>query len=143
VAFSLAAGASKLWKAVKKRPLTLSRLQEFENQRFAVNDQVDGEYKANPIWRETLQAVPIPESLDSVWVDITQAVVKIKTPVLILHGTDDKVVPLKQSEKLHALLPGMKKLCLIEDSGHALHLDQKKDDVYILIARWIKHYRNP
>ena len=34
----------------------------------------------------------------------------------------------------------MKKLVVVEDAGHALHFDQKKDEVYLAIARWMKHY---
>ncbi|MBE0696167.1 MAG: alpha/beta fold hydrolase, partial [Anaerolineaceae bacterium] len=86
------------------------------------------------------KAVPVPESLDSVWIDITKAVEKIKIPVLILQGASDKVVPVKQSELLHGLLAGRRKLVVIEAAGHALHFDQKKDEVYLAIARWMKHY---
>jgi pimeloyl-ACP methyl ester carboxylesterase len=140
VAYSLALGASRVWKAIKKTPLTLTRLDDYAKMRFANDEQVDAAYKANPVLQENLKAVPVSGSLDSVWVDITTALVKIKAPVLIIHGRQDAVVPIKQSDLLYAILPGHKKLCLIEDSGHALHLDQKKDEVFIAIAKWLKHY---
>lgn len=140
--FSLASGASRVWSVIKKKPLTLSRLESYQKACFAVNEQVDAAYKANPHLQEILRAVPIPGSLDSVWVDITKAVVKITVPVLILHGTQDKILSVKQSEKLYKLLPGIKQFYQVEESGNALHLDQKKDEVYIAIARWLKHYAN-
>lgn len=139
-AYTLATGVSKVWKVVKKRPLTLSREQSFGALRFAVDDTADAAYKENLRLRETWKAVPIPESLDAVWLDISKAAVKIMVPVLIIHGARDAVVPVKQSEKLLDLLHGPKELMLVEDAGHALHFDQKQDEVFQAIARWIHHY---
>lgn len=140
VVFVLASALSWIRSKLKMKPLTLSRVESYEKLQFAVNEQVDQAYKANLHLRETLQAVPIPGSLDSAWVDITKAVVQIKTPVLVIHGRQDRIVSLKQSEKLLSLLPGMKRLVVIDETGHALHQDQRKDEVYKEIARWIKHY---
>lgn len=139
-AYTLAAAASKVLRLIRKRPLTFSRLDEYTRRRFAVNDSADSAYKNNPQLREILRAVPFPESLDSVWVDISAAIPKIKAPVLVIHGGCDTILPVQQSKTLYTLLPGVKKLVLVDDSGHALHLDQKKDEVYVAIASWIKHY---
>lgn len=138
--FSLSGPVSKVRRLFKKSSLTLSRVESYSDMRFAVDDEVNEAIKTNPRFLELLGAVPVPESLDSTWLDITTAVKKIKIPVLILHGAEDKVVPVKQSEKLAALLTGHKRVCVVEGSGHALHLDQRKDEVYIELARWIKHH---
>ena len=140
IAYTLATAASKIWKVFAKKPLTFSREQAYAAADFALDTQADAAYKENLRLQETLVAVPIPESLDSVWIDITKALANIKVPVLIVHGARDAIVPVKQSEKLQKLLPGRKKLILVEDAGHALHFEPKKDEVYQVIARWIKHY---
>ena len=142
IVFTLMTGWSKVRSLFTKKPLTLSRAGAYDELCFAVDSEVDGAYKNDAYLQEILAAVPVPQSLDSVWVDITTAVKNVNTPVLVMHGRDDEVIPMKQSEKLLKLLPGHKKLVLVENAGHALHLDQKKDEVYITIARWIKHYLN-
>ncbi|MBA4399393.1 MAG: hypothetical protein C0396_05945 [Anaerolinea sp.] len=142
IVFTLMTGWSKVRSLFTKKLLTLSRSEAYNALCFAVDSEVDEAYKNDTYLQEILAAVPVPQSLDSVWADITTAVKNVKAPVLILQGKDDEVLPLKQSEKLFKLLPGHKKLVLVEDAGHALHLDQKKDEVYITIAKWIKHYLN-
>jgi 2-hydroxy-6-oxo-octa-2,4-dienoate hydrolase len=140
VIYSLATGYNSLRKLAKKKPLTLSRAASYHQMRFAVDDLVDSRYKSNPQHLEMLKAVPMPESLDSVWIDITRAVVKIKIPTLILHGKEDNIIPIKQSEKLYDLLTGKKKFLRIAESGHVLHLDTQEAEVFISIVRWVKKY---
>ncbi len=82
----------------------------------------------------------VPESLDSVWVDITRTIQKIEIPVLIIHGAEDRILSPDQSRKLFSLLHSPRDLKLVDGSGHALHLDRKKDAVYTLIARWVRKY---
>lgn len=142
IVFTLMTGWSKIRGLFTKKLLTLSRSEAYNALCFAVDSEVDEAYKNDAYLQEILAAVPVPQSLDSVWVDITTAVKNVSTPVLVLHGRDDEVIPVKQSEKLFKLLPGHKKLVLVEGAGHALHLDQKKDEVYITIAKWIKNYLN-
>ena len=71
-------------------------------------------------------AFPVPEGLDNVWVDITDAAEKVKIPVLVIHGIEDKVIPTDQSRKLHDVLRGRKELKMVDGSGHAVHLDSAK-----------------
>ena len=90
-AYILATGASRVLKAVRKKPLTFSREQALESHAFRGGElRRMPAYKADLRQRETWKAVPIPESLDSVWIDITKAAAKIKIPVLILHGGGDQ-----------------------------------------------------
>lgn len=132
------------WSRVRRRfsrpALTLSRAKAYLAPRFALDDAADAAFKQDAALLEILSAVPVPESFDSAWVDITPALAKITPPVLILHGDCDHVVPRQQSELLYKLLPGEKRLRLVEDSGHILHLDLKKDEVYQAVADWLKKY---
>jgi len=43
---------------------------------------------------------------------------RLKVPVLLLHGTDDKVVPFKMSRRLYEKAPSPKRLKLILGGGH-------------------------
>ena len=43
---------------------------------------------------------------------------QIKIPVLILHGTDDELIPCAHSRKIYDALPAPKKLILIKGGGH-------------------------
>lgn len=50
--------------------------------------------------------------------DIEAAAGRIKVPWLIVHGTGDETVPSSESERLHALSPGVSTLRLIEGANH-------------------------
>jgi len=50
--------------------------------------------------------------------DIGAAAGRIKVPWLIVHGTGDETVPSSESERLHALSPGVSTLRLIEGANH-------------------------
>lgn len=43
---------------------------------------------------------------------------KIKSPVLILHGTDDQVIPVSHGKEMFALAPEPKELAIIEGANH-------------------------
>jgi alpha-beta hydrolase superfamily lysophospholipase len=141
VAYGLISGAAKIKKAVFKRPLTLSRLNELEEMRFLSDESSNEQYVADDRLRKIYATVPIPESLDSVWMDISGAVQKVSLPVLVIHSKEDAIIPADQSQKIYDLLQGPKEIRLIEGSGHALHLDQEKDKVFHLIFNWIKSHR--
>lgn len=140
VAYGLISGAAKIKKVIFKRPLTLSRLNELDEMRFLSDSAANEKYVADDQLRQMYSAVPIPDSLDSVWMDISGAVEKISLPVLVIHSKDDSIIPASQSQKIYDLLKGPKELELIEGSGHALHLDEKKGDVFALILAWIKRH---
>jgi alpha-beta hydrolase superfamily lysophospholipase len=143
VAYGLVSVAARLKKALLKRPLTLSRLNELEVLRVAKDDDANNLLLSNPKWRAAYQAIPILESLDSVWFDITHTVRRIEIPVLVIHAGEDGIIPVDQSEKLIDALQGRKQLKVVDGCGHALHLDCEKDAVYRLIARWVKKYLRP
>lgn len=137
VAYGLISAAAKIKKAIWKRPLTLSRLNELEEMHFLSDDARNQQYVSEDRVRRPYEAVPLPDSLDSVWMDISAAVEKVRLPVLVIHSKEDAIIPKDQSRKIYDLLQGPKKLKLIEDSGHALHLDQKRDEVFRFILGWI------
>jgi pimeloyl-ACP methyl ester carboxylesterase len=52
--------------------------------------------------------------------DVPKAVRKIFSPVLVIHGDRDDIVPVAEGRELFAALAGPKRLCIIEGSGHRL-----------------------
>lgn len=142
VVYSLMTGWSKLRRIFTPKPLLLSRTGAYTSERFAVDDGVDRAYRNDERLHAALAALPVPESLDSVWMDISAAMPKIAIPVLIVHGVKDEIIPVKQAKLADKLLKGKKKLILVEDAGHVLHLDQKKDEVLANIDHWIDRHLN-
>jgi fermentation-respiration switch protein FrsA (DUF1100 family) len=49
---------------------------------------------------------------------------KVKAPILILHGTDDPVIPFALGERLYAAAPEPKRFLRIEGGNHARNLEQ-------------------
>ncbi len=87
-----------------------------------------------------LQAVPVRDGMDSSWCDVTRAAEKVSVPMLVVHGTEDAVTNLQQSQLLCAMVRGPSELKVLEGSGHAIHLDAQRDVAYEMIARWLRVY---
>jgi len=137
VVYVLASIVAKLKLAFLHRPLTLSRLDEMKRLSVMLDETTNEAYFADPKVQEIYNTFPVPDGLDNVWVDITLAAQKINIPVLVIHGSEDKIVPINQSQKLYDLLQGHKELKMVEGSGHAIHLDLHKETVFAMISNWI------
>lgn len=64
-------------------------------------------------------------------------VVRLKngTPILLIHGKEDKVLPPSSSVYTYGLAHEPKKLVLYEGAGHSL--DEVADEVYEEVKNWI------
>lgn len=61
-----------------------------------------------------------------------------ETPVLILHGSADKIVPVIFSERLHQLIPHSdKKLIVYENSYHEIFNDLDREKVFTDVIEWL------
>jgi alpha-beta hydrolase superfamily lysophospholipase len=127
----------KAKRAIFGKPLSLSRTRSFDKKRFAVDDDANQAFKSDPAFRELLESAPVGETIHTAWIDITAAAEKVDVPTLIIHGARDAVYGVDQSHRLYDAVAGKKELQIIEETGHALHLDQSRDQVYQLIAQWI------
>ena len=47
----------------------------------------------------------------------------IDRPTLVLHGTDDRLVPVENARRVASLIPGAR-LVLLEGAGHVYHSEQ-------------------
>ena len=135
-----AALVSRLFRLVLRRPFTVSRLPELPEIEMALDPQANASYFSDPLIQSAYASVPVSESLDSVWLDITASLGRVHSPVLVLHGDQDRVLPAAHSQRLYDHLPGPAQLQIIEDSGHALHLDSNSDEVFLHLVRWIKKH---
>ncbi len=51
-------------------------------------------------------------------------ITKVKAPILILHGTDDRIIPFTLGEQLYAAAPEPKRFIRIEGGSHTRNLEQ-------------------
>ena len=138
VVYIMASIVAKLKMVFFHKPLTLSRLKQMKHLRILSDESANDAYFADSKVQEIYNAFPIPDGLDNVWVDITGAAETVNIPVLVIQGTEDKIIPTNQSQKLHGLLHGRKELKMVDGSGHAVHLDLQKDAVYTMISSWMR-----
>jgi pimeloyl-ACP methyl ester carboxylesterase len=66
--------------------------------------------------------------------DSTPLLPKINVPTLLLHGTDDQIIPVMEVEAMHTAIPGPK-LVIIPEAGHLINLEQPE-----LFNRSIRNY---
>ncbi len=62
---------------------------------------------------------------------------KIKTPLLLMHGTGDRITSWKASEEFANNSNENVELCLFEDAYHELHNDINKNEVLEKMIDWI------
>jgi len=67
--------------------------------------------------------------LPVVWLMLDQfrsigIIARVKAPILILHGTDDRIIPFTLGEQLYAAAPEPKRFVRIESGGHTRNLEQ-------------------
>lgn len=61
---------------------------------------------------------PFPPFLIRLRLDNLDTITRVRCPVLILHGTEDRLVPPEMGRRVAAAVPGPVELVLIEGAGH-------------------------
>jgi pimeloyl-ACP methyl ester carboxylesterase len=56
-------------------------------------------------------------------IDSTPLLPQIKCPVLVIHGVDDQIIPLKEAELMSQQIPNSN-LVKIDNAGHLVNLEQ-------------------
>jgi pimeloyl-ACP methyl ester carboxylesterase len=69
-----------------------------------------------------------------------QAIQETEAPVLLMHGTDDWLVPRQHSEKLHAIAPDHTELILLPREGHCSIWFDIDGDVQRATRAWFDRY---
>ena len=68
---------------------------------------------------------------------------KIKCPTLLIHGTNDQIVPISSSEKIYGELKvPVKKFLVVEGSTHDMFKGKKKDVVMNEIHKFLRNTPN-
>ena len=68
--------------------------------------------------------------------DLTESAPRLKTPTLILHGSNDQIQPLSDGKALASLIPGSD-LVVMEGKGH-VPMMSSPEEVVSIIEKWIK-----
>jgi len=130
---------------VIKRALTGSDLQvnlvSIANTMVTAEDPaVDEHFHTAPRLVDAFEHVPFPSVWNGFVVDIRDELPSVQAPTLVIHGAQDQMEPVSGACLLYDALTCEKEPGIIEGSGHLLHLDYKKDEVYALLLDWFRRH---
>lgn len=111
---------TKVLKQLKKVP-GLNKLEQFAKRHIGSEDY----RKASPLMREIL--------VNTVNLDITDQISKIKCPALIIWGTEDEAVPIKRAYELEQLIPDSG-VVIYEQCTHYAYLERLGQTINVLNA---------
>jgi len=72
--------------------------------------------------------------------DLSSAVAKIDCPLLVIHGSADKLVPLENAHHLYKKAKEPKRLEIIEGGSHSFNESNHLEQVISLTLDWLKQY---
>ena len=95
-------------------------------------------YRADPLWRARSTPALAVAALDAIE-RIQRFAEQIKTPLLVLHGTEDRVVPIAGTRSVFPRL-GSDDKTFLESPGafHALPIEPEGDHMAGTIADWLE-----
>jgi 3-oxoadipate enol-lactonase len=107
------------WKVPKSKPFVMlfgRSFIEHHPERIAEELRISQEQPQQPgIQRRQWQAI-------AQW-DVWDRLQEVSHPTLVLHGTEDRLVPVENGRRMAELIPGAE-LHLLEGAGHAYHWEQ-------------------
>ena len=72
--------------------------------------------------------------------DLVPALSRVHVPTLIVHGDEDRCVPVDQARRVHELIPAVKNLVVVQGGGHSLGRPAERAIVLENTIRWLgKH----
>ena len=77
---------------------------------------------------------------DSAKYDMKNIMKKIKCPVLIIHGDEDDIVPLTQSQEIVEYINEPKKLVIIEGMTHNVTNASQMNSILKELSEWLEKY---
>ena len=129
--------AGKIKKALTGKDLRVPLAKMGPPPQFASDPEVNKRILADPKVQEAFMAYPFPGAAEAFFVDTIKRVPKITVPTLVMWGAEDKVDSPETGKRLFAALTCKKRLEIIPESGHAVHLDRSKEKVFALTAEWV------
>ena len=141
--FALLGAAGLVKRALIGSDLRVN-LVSLANQMVTAEDPaVDEHFHTAPRLVDAFQNVPFPGVWNGFVVDIRDELPRIQAPTLVIHGAQDRMESPGGARVLHDALTCEKELHIIEGSGHLLHLDYKKDEVFALLLDWFRRHLGP
>jgi alpha-beta hydrolase superfamily lysophospholipase len=109
------------------------------DDRVLVRDQAVGRaYRDDPLWRSRTTPALGAAAIEAV-ARIHARAEHITTPLLVLHGTDDRVIPIQGTRAVFPRIGSADKTFVeLEGAFHALPIDFEGDEVGRGIADWLK-----
>jgi len=106
----------------------------------AEDPAVDEHFHTAPRLVDAFEHVPFPGAWNGFVVDIRDELGRVQAPTLVIHGAQDQMEPVSGAHVLYETLTCEKELRIVEGSGHLLHLDYKKDEVFALLLDWFQRH---
>ncbi|MDP3917811.1 MAG: alpha/beta hydrolase [Candidatus Woesebacteria bacterium] len=125
--------AMVLWAPVtisrdKYKDLTDEQINDVKIKGFYIRNKDDRKFKIPNEYLEELKKINREQVLD-----------KVNIPVMIVHGTADDLIPLKDSQEAINLLPKGSKLEVIDNWEHGDHkMDESMDIIIPKTVNWFK-----
>ena len=133
-----AAGAVK--RALTGSDLRVSLVSIANTMVTAEDPAVDEHFHTAPRLVDAFEHVPFPGAWNGFVVDIRDELGRVQAPTLVIHGAQDQMEPVSGASVLYETLTCEKELRIVEGSGHLLHLDYKKDEVFALLVDWFQRH---
>ncbi len=73
--------------------------------------------------------------------DLPQAVAALKSPLLVVHGDHDEIIPVREAHQAHALNPAGTTLAVIADADHMFSNTQHRRQISKLVVTWFKEQK--
>ena len=102
----------------------------------AQDPAVDERFHTAPRLVDAFQNVPFPGASNVFVVDIRDELPRAQAATPVIHGAQHQMVPPSSASVLHDAVTCGKELHIIGGSGHLLHLDYNKDEVFPLLLDW-------
>jgi acylglycerol lipase len=99
-------------------------------------------YKTDPLVRDRINLGLFRDTLEN-GKKAMISIYKINTPLLVMHGDDDKISSCKASRKFVQNAGNKTKFLEWEGCYHELHNDLRKEEILKALLHWLNYYANP
>jgi putative redox protein len=72
--------------------------------------------------------------------DLPQTIQSLQTPLLIIHGDQDEIVPVDEAHRARDLNPEYIKLAVIPSGDHMFSNSDQRRDVAKMVVQWFDHH---
>jgi acylglycerol lipase len=117
----------------------LTRKSNFANDQLSRIKQVEDDYKEDPLNLKKFHFSLAGNMFVSGVRYLNKNIKNYETPVLIMHGENDKIVPVEFSKRLYDILPiEDKKLITYPSAYHEIFNDLDREKVFADLMDWLK-----